>query len=43
MVPDGKNPWRIVDVEDKETGEFIKVTFWWEKAELVDGVSMFSD
>ena len=32
-----------VDVEDKETGEFVKVTLWHEKAELADALSMFSD
>ena len=32
-----------VDVEDKETGEFLKVTLWHERAKLADGLSMFSD
>ena len=32
MVPDDRNPWCKVDVEDKETGEFVKVALWHEKA-----------
>ena len=42
-MPDDRNPQCKVDVEDKETGEFVKVTLWCEKAELADGLSMFSD
>ena len=31
MVPDDRNPWCKVDVEDKDTGVIVKVTLWCEK------------
>ena len=43
MLPDDKYPWCKGDVENKETGEFVKLTLWQEKAELADGLSMFSN
>ena len=43
MVPDNRNSQCKVDVADKETDKFVKVTLWHEKAELADGLSMFSD
>ena len=42
-MPGDRNLWCKVDFEDKETDEFVKVTLWNEKAELADGLIMFSD
>ena len=43
MMSDDGNPWCKVDVEENETGEFLKVALWCKKAELADGLSKFSD